>query len=187
MIGTIKRQSILATVALLLLLPLLAVNEAFIAPMIRDFRYGASPYVPMTNVTMIRRGSMIEGTVTLQKRAACDPTGAPPSFLRWIWQGVDGQTNLGTSVVLVNGKPLAPRKVIDVGMPATVGVITSEIPMDARAAPKLRVELIVICDPGDGRFRPYSILPQLVVPATDGTLSAASDAVDLTSPVAYRW
>lgn len=142
---------------------------AVVSPIVRDAIYAASPYRPMEQITGARVGRTVFWTVTMEKSAPCDPTGGPTPYFRWEW----GDKFVSTTVPEINGRAFVPRRVADVGERVKVGVISSIMPDDLPDGVASTVSLIVVCNRGDGKFRPYRITPDILVPADDGPLAFA--------------
>lgn len=150
--------------------------------LVRNEYFSLPRYEPLNSFDLRRDGIRVEGKIAIKKIRECDPTGAPPSFVRWLWTDQGGGTGISTSEIFIDGAPLKPRKVLEPGQTVILGPVSTTIPKDARASGRIMMEVIAICDPGDGRLRPYFVTPQIVVPPDDGPATVAMNPVRVSLP-----
>lgn len=167
----IRKEMNFAVVGLMLALGLMGLYLT-IKPAVLNLIFQSSPYEPMTELVGKREDGWIYGTVTMEKRNHCDPTGGPPPFFRWEWVA-NGKTYVSTTLPMINGRPFVPRKVVEPGIAVRIGEISSEVPRDIPDLTSSITSLVVVCDRGDGTMRPYRITPDIIVPPSDGPLAFA--------------
>ena len=155
-----KRESYYAAIAAVFFLAGLSATDNWIMPAFNDWRYSDSPYAPIENIQMARNGRELRLTGDFTKIAKCDPTGLASSY--WIWRW--GDQGIATDVVMINGRPLVSRNVLQVGETRTVGVLEATIPEDA-SQDRLTLSVAAVCDRGDGKARSYELEPTLTIPA----------------------
>lgn len=142
---------------------------SLVEPVFYNIYYRSSPYEPIVEMDGERRGNTIYGTITMEKWAPCDPTGGPPPFFRWEWFG----GFVSTTIPMINGRPFAPRNVMETGKQIRVGVISTPLPHDLPPKTPASLALVIVCDRGDGRMRPYRVTPDIEVPAGNGPIRLA--------------
>ena len=130
---------------------------------IEAWHYARSPYAPAENIEVAVTDGRMVFSATIMKTAPCDPTGAPPSFVRWSWRDSFGRMRYTTSEIQAGDRPLIARRVVPPGVPVHVGPWNSMIPKEITLP--ARASIIVVCNRGDGKFRAYDMQPEWTVAA----------------------
>lgn len=150
---SIKGQIISWGAAIIAAAMVFSIGTNLIVPMVNNIRFANSPFSVVEDASYRIEGDKLFISGTVHKVSKCDPTGAPPGYFVFEYNGLVK----GTGVFTSNGEPLQSRRIVDVGVKVRFSDLHTTIPLEMRGKQGVKVSLKVNCQRGDGVFRSYLV------------------------------